>query len=134
MMKIYKYLKQLLSVFILILCYYCGQSQVLNTDKTIALDSSKKTQASISVSIATDQQKKSLVDLFYTGDFTFIKHNNTTTLYSKIDRVTNGGQSIHDVGNFQLKNKRPIIYFKFLTLSNIYKSEGVTFLLAHLKL
>jgi hypothetical protein len=106
MMKIYKYLKQLLSVFILILCYYWGQSQVLNTDKTIALDSSKKTQASISVSIATDQQKKSLVDLFYTGDFTFIKHNNTTTLYSKIDRVTNGGQSIQDVGNFQLKNNR----------------------------
>ena len=84
------------------------QAQVLNTDKTIALDSSKKTQASISVSIATDQQKKSLVDLFYAGDFTMIGKKNATTLYTKIDRVTNGGISIQDVGTFQLKNNHQL--------------------------
>lgn len=81
-------------------------AQILNTDKTVAMDSSKKIQSLVSISIATDQQKKSLVDLFYMGDFSFIKKNNITTFYSKIDKVTNGGISIQDVGTFQLKNNR----------------------------
>jgi len=113
-MKLYPYLKRFIFIFISLLCYSMVQAQVLNTDKTIALDSSKKTQASISVSIATDQQKKSLVDLFYTGDVTFIKKNNTTTFYSKIDKVSNGGQSIQDVGNFQLKNSCVLSKILFL--------------------
>jgi len=83
-------------------------AQILNTDKTVAMDSTKKIQSLVSISIATDQQKKSLVDLFYTGDFTFIKKNNVTTFYSKIDKVTNGGLSIQDVGTFQLKNSRAL--------------------------
>jgi hypothetical protein len=83
-------------------------AQVLNTDKTSTLDSTKKFQSSISLAIATDQQKKSLVDLFYAGDFTLIRKNNATTLYTKIDRVTNGGVSIQDVGTFQLKNNHRI--------------------------
>jgi len=78
--------------------------QVLNTDKTSGLDSTKKIQSVISLAIATDQQKRSLVDLFYAGDFTFVGKKNATTLYTKIDRVSNGGQSIQDVGTFQLKN------------------------------
>lgn len=114
MMKFSVHLKQFYGVFILILCSVWGQAQVLNTDKTFALDSSKKIHSSISVSIATDQQKKSLVDLFYTGDFTFVKHNNATTFYSKIDKVSNGGQSIQDVGNFQLKNNRVLNRMFFL--------------------
>ena len=83
-------------------------AQILNTDKTVAIDSSKKKQGLISVSISTDQQKNTLVDLFYTGDFTFIQKNNTTTFYSKLDKVTNGGQSIQNVGTFQLKNNRSL--------------------------
>ena len=83
-------------------------AQVLNTDKTAGLDSTKKIQRQISLAIATDQQKKSLVDLCSAGDFTFIGKNTATTLYTKIDRVTNGGQSIQDVGTFQLKNNRQI--------------------------
>ena len=82
------------------------EAQILNTDRTKSLDSSENVQSKIAVSIATDQQKKSLVDIFYTGDFTFIKKNNSTTFYSKIDKVTNGGQSIQDIGTFQLKNNR----------------------------
>jgi hypothetical protein len=81
-------------------------TQILNTDKTVAMDSSKKIQSLIAVSISTDQQKKNLVDLFYTGDITIINKNNSSTFYSKIDKVTNGGQSIQDVGTFQLKNNR----------------------------
>lgn len=83
-------------------------AQILNTDKTVAIDSSKKKQGLISISISTDQQKNTLVDLFYTGDFTFIQKNNTTTFYSKLDKVTNGGQSIQNVGTFQLKNNRSL--------------------------
>jgi len=83
-------------------------AQVLNTDKTAGLDSTKKFQSQISLAIATDQQKKSLVDLFYAGDFTMIGKKNATTLYTKIDRVTNGGISIQDVGTFQLKNNHQL--------------------------
>jgi len=79
-----------------------------NTDKTAGLDSTKKIQSQISLAIATDQQKKSLVDLFYAGDFTFIGKNNATTLYTKIDRVSNGGQSIQDIGTFQLKHNKSL--------------------------
>ena len=96
-------------IFILLLSLSFTSSlmaQILNTDKTVSMDSSKKIQSLVSISIATDQQKKSLVDLFYTGDFSFIKKNNITTFYSKIDKVTNGGISIQDVGTFQLKNNR----------------------------
>ncbi len=96
-------------IFILLLSLLFTSSlmaQILNTDKTVSMDSSKKIQSLVSISIATDQQKKSLVDLFYTGDFSFIKKNNITTFYSKIDKVTNGGISIQDVGTFQLKNNR----------------------------
>lgn len=102
--------KKIILVFILVFISKCSIAQILNTDKTVAMDSSKKMQSLISVSISTDQQKKSLVDLFYTGDFTFIKKNNATTFYSKIDKVTNGGQSIQDIGNFQLKNNRILNY------------------------
>jgi len=90
--------------FLFVCCIQSAIAQVLNTDKTTALDSTKKIQSSISLSVATDQQKKSLVDLFYAGDFNLIRKNNATTLYTKIDRVTNGGISIQDVGTFQLKN------------------------------
>jgi hypothetical protein len=101
-------LKKIFSLWIALFFASSLMAQVLNTDKTVAMDSTKKIQSLISVSIATDQQKKSLVDLFYTGDFTFIKKNNSTTFYSKIDKVTNGGQSIQDVGTFQLKNNRKL--------------------------
>jgi hypothetical protein len=90
------------------------QAQILNTDQTATLDSSKKIQTKIAVSISTDQQKKSLVDLFYSGDFTLIGNKNATTLYTKIDRVTNGGQSIQDVGTFQLKNNRHLFSKMYL--------------------
>ena len=82
------------------------EAQILNTDRTKSLDSSENVQSKIAVSIATDQQKKFLLDFFYTGDFTFLKKNNATTFYSKVDKVTNGGQSIQDIGTFQLKNNR----------------------------
>jgi hypothetical protein len=113
-MKFHPHLKRLIFTFNAFLCFSLGQAQVLNTDKTIALDSLKKTQASISVSIATDQQKKNLLDLIYTGDFTFINHTNVTTFYSKVDKVSNGGQSIQDIGNFQLKNNRVLNHLLYL--------------------
>ena len=102
------HLKKIIAIFFV--CFFTTSltAQILNTDKTIAIDSAKKFQSLVSISIATDQQKKSLVDLFYTGDFTFIKKNNSTTFYSKIDKVTNGGQSIQDIGTFQLKNSRAL--------------------------
>jgi hypothetical protein len=103
-----KWIRKILVSTSFILIAQAALAQVLNTDKTIALDSTKKIQSSISLAIATDQQKKSLVDLFYAGDFTFIKKNNSTTLYTKIDRVTNGGVSIQDLGTFQLKNNHRI--------------------------
>jgi len=106
MMPSYIDLKKIITLFFAFFFTTSIMAQVLNTDKTIALDSSKKIQSLISISIATDQQKKSLVDFFYTGDFTFVKKDNTTTFYSKIDKVTNGGISIQDVGTFQLKNNR----------------------------
>ncbi len=97
------------------------QAQILNTDQTPTLDSIKKFQTKIAISISTDQQKKSLVDLFYSGDFTFIGHNNATTLYTKIDRVTNGGQSIQDIGTFQLKNNRQL--FKKMYLETFVQQQ-----------
>ena len=100
--------KKIFAFFVVIGLSTNLMAQVLNTDKTVAMDTSKKIQSLVSISIATDQKKKSLVDLFYTGDFSFIKKNNITTFYSKIDKVTNGGISIQDVGTFQLKNSREI--------------------------
>ena len=85
--------KKIFAFFVVIGLSTNLMAQVLNTDKTVAMDTSKKIQSLVSISIATDQQKKSLVDLFYTGDFSFIKKNNITTFYSKIDKVTNGGIS-----------------------------------------
>ena len=103
------FVKQLVAgTFFLFMSQTC-LSQVLNTDKTSSLDSTKKIQSTIALSIATDQQKKSLVDLFYAGDFTFVGKNKATTLYTKIDRVTNGGISIQDVGYFQLKNNYHLV-------------------------
>ena len=101
-------LKYIISTLLVIFLLQTGYTQVLNTDKTSGIDSTKKIQSQISLAIATDQQKKSLVDLYYSGDFTFIGKNNATTLYTKIDRVSNGGQSIQDIGTFQLKNNRHI--------------------------
>jgi len=101
-----------------------GLCQVLNTDKTAALDSTKKFQSSVSLAIATDQQKKTLVDLFYAGDFTLITKNNSTTLYTKIDRVTNAGISIQDVGTFQLKNNHRIGKKLFLESFVQYQWDG----------
>lgn len=104
----FKWFSKILASTFLVCFAHAALAQVLNTDKTAALDSTKKIQTSISLSIATDQQKKSLVDLFYAGDFTLIRKNNSTTFYTKIDRVTNGGISIQDVGTFQLKNNHRI--------------------------
>ncbi|MEI6189853.1 MAG: hypothetical protein WCP61_05465 [Chitinophagia bacterium] len=111
-------------IFILLHSISWVNAQVLNTDKTSALDSTKKTQSVISVSIATDQQKKNLVDLFYSGDFTFVGKKNATTLYTKIDRVTNGGQSIQDIGTFQLKNNRSIGHQLYLESFIQYQWDG----------
>ncbi len=98
-------------LIILCLCFLVfvtkkTEAQILNTDRTKSLDSSENIQSKIAVSIATDQQKKFLLDFFYTGDFTFLKKNNATTFYSKVDKVTNGGQSIQNLGTFQLKNNK----------------------------
>ena len=84
------------------------EAQILNTDRTKSLDSSENVLTRVAVSIATDQQKKFLVDFYYTGDFTFLNKKNATTFYSKIDKVTNGGQSIQNLGTFQLKNSKEI--------------------------
>jgi hypothetical protein len=100
------YLKKLLFLFVALSFSKGITAQILNTDKTKSLDSADNVQSKVSVSIATDQQKKFLLDFFYTGDFTFLKKNNATTFYSKVDKVTNGGQSIQNLGTFQLKNNR----------------------------
>ena len=84
------------------------EAQILNTDRTKSLDSSENVLSKVAVSIATDQQKKFLLDVYYTGDFTFLNKKNSTTFYSKIDKVTNGGQSIQNLGTFQLKNNKEI--------------------------
>ena len=65
MMPSYIDLKKIITLFFAFFFTTSIMAQVLNTDKTIALDSSKKIQSLISISIATDQQKKSLVDFFY---------------------------------------------------------------------
>ena len=114
-------------LFISILIILSSQivnAQVLNTDKTLGLDSTKKLQSQISLAIATDQQKKNLVDLFYAGDFTFIGINNATTLYTKIDRVSNGGQSIQDIGTFQLKNNKRISHKLYWETFLQYQWDG----------
>ena len=100
------YLKKLLFLFVALSFSKGITAQILNTDKTKSLDSADNVQSKVSVSIATDQQKKFLLDFFYTGDFTFLKKNNATTFYSKVDKVTNGGQSIQNLGTFQLKNNK----------------------------
>ena len=84
------------------------EAQILNTDRTKSLDSSENVLSKVAVSIATDQQKKFLLDVYYSGDFTFLNKKNSTTFYSKIDKVTNGGQSIQNLGTFQLKNNKEI--------------------------
>ena len=84
------------------------EAQILNTDRTKSLDSSENVLSKVAVSIATDQQKKFLLDFYYSGDFTFLNKKNSTTFYSKIDKVTNGGQSIQNLGTFQLKNNKEI--------------------------
>lgn len=119
-----KFLSVLLVGTLIIFSGQVASCQVLNTDKTSTLDSTKKIQSSISLAIATDQQKKSLVDLFYAGDFTLIQKNNSTTLYTKIDRVTNGGVSIQDIGVFQLKNNYRIGRKIFLESFLQYQWDG----------
>ncbi len=107
----FQFSKNLFKITAFIIAQFCiinSNAQVLNTDKTSALDSNKKIQSQISLAIATDQQKKSLVDLYYAGDFTFVGKENATTLYTKVDKVSNGGVSIQDLGTFQLKNNRKI--------------------------
>ena len=79
-----QYVRIVLVSTLIMLSAQVALCQVLNTDKTSNLDSTKKIQSSISLAISTDQQKKSLVDLFYAGDFTLIRKNNSTTLYTKI--------------------------------------------------
>ncbi len=81
-------------------------AQILNLDKTEEIDSTIHKQSKIALSIATDQQKKSLVDIYFVGDFTLINKNNSTTLYSKVDKVKNGLESIQDAGVFQIKNNQ----------------------------
>ncbi len=118
------YVRIVLVSTIIMLSAQVALCQVLNTDKTSNLDSTKKIQSSISLAISTDQQKKSLVDLFYAGDFTLIRKNNSTTLYTKIDRVSNGGVSIQDVGTFQLKNNHRIGKKLFLESFVQYQWDG----------
>ena len=119
-----QYVRIVLVSTLIMLSAQVALCQVLNTDKTSNLDSTKKIQSSISLAISTDQQKKSLVDLFYAGDFTLIRKNNSTTLYTKIDRVTNGGVSIQDLGTFQLKNNHRIGKKLFLESFVQYQWDG----------
>ena len=119
-----QYVRIVLVSTLIMLSAQVALCQVLNTDKTSNLDSTKKIQSSISLAISTDQQKKSLVDLFYAGDFTLIRKNNSTTLYTKIDRVTNGGVSIQDLGTFQLKNNHRIGKILFLESFVQYQWDG----------
>ena len=119
-----QYVRIVLVSTLIMLSAQVALCQVLNTDKTSNLDSTKKIQSSISLAISTDQQKKSLVDLFYAGDFTLIRKNNSTTLYTKIDRVTNGGVSIQDIGTFQLKNNHRIGKKLFLESFVQYQWDG----------
>lgn len=83
-----------LILFSFLLVRTTTEAQILNTDRTKSLDSSENVLSKVAVSIATDQQKKFLLDFYYSGDFTFLNKKNSTTFYSKIDKVTNGGQSI----------------------------------------
>jgi hypothetical protein len=100
------HLKKIIFILLAVIFTTSIRAQILNTDKTKTLDSAKNIQSKISVSLATDQQKKYLLDFYYTGDFTLLHKNKTTTLYSKIDKVTNGGQTIQNLGTFQLKNNK----------------------------
>jgi hypothetical protein len=96
-----QYVRIVLVSTLIMLSAQVALCQVLNTDKTSNLDSTKKIQSSISLAISTDQQKKSLVDLFYAG-----------------------GVSIQDLGTFQLKNNHRIGKKLFLESFVQYQWDG----------
>ena len=98
-------MKQTLLLLLLLLCSLFCPAQILNIDKNDVGEKEKKWLVNTNLTVSSDQQKNTVLDILLISDISYKVDKRRFVLYTKIDRLTDGTQSIQNAGCFQLRNR-----------------------------